>query len=156
MLVCNRVKGNRTSESQTAAAKGNAGVTAAHRQSRGETASFLWCLQYICRIGTVHRITDRGDVRVQYSNNIRWTFHPGALTKVSANRKASPKTGLLYMFLFINTSHVCPLGEHVWSGRAGESPGGHGQCEEAAGWPWRVDRQHDTCMLFEPRHSACY
>lgn len=38
--------------------------------------------QYICRIGTVHRITDRGDVRVQYSNNIRWTFHPGALTKV--------------------------------------------------------------------------
>lgn len=40
------------------------------------------CLQYTCRIGTVHRITDRGDVRVQYSNNIRWTFHPGALTKV--------------------------------------------------------------------------
>lgn len=39
-------------------------------------------LQYISRIGTVHRITDRGDVRVQYSNNIRWTFHPGALTKV--------------------------------------------------------------------------
>uniref|UniRef100_A0A8C4EZR6 E3 ubiquitin-protein ligase MIB2 n=1 Tax=Dicentrarchus labrax TaxID=13489 RepID=A0A8C4EZR6_DICLA len=38
--------------------------------------------EYICRIGTVHRITDRGDVRVQYSNNIRWTFHPGALTKV--------------------------------------------------------------------------
>nr|XP_043893697.1 E3 ubiquitin-protein ligase MIB2 isoform X2 [Solea senegalensis] len=38
---------------------------------------------YICRIGTVHRITDRGDVRVQYSNNIRWTFHPGALTKVN-------------------------------------------------------------------------
>ncbi|XP_056158214.1 E3 ubiquitin-protein ligase MIB2 isoform X2 [Lampris incognitus] len=39
--------------------------------------------EYICRIGTVHRITDRGDVRVQYSNNIRWTFHPGALTKVN-------------------------------------------------------------------------
>uniref|UniRef100_A0A671S8M3 E3 ubiquitin-protein ligase MIB2 n=1 Tax=Sinocyclocheilus anshuiensis TaxID=1608454 RepID=A0A671S8M3_9TELE len=37
--------------------------------------------EYISRIGTVHRITDRGDVRVQYSNNIRWTFHPGALTK---------------------------------------------------------------------------
>ncbi|KAF4070651.1 hypothetical protein AMELA_G00287890 [Ameiurus melas] len=42
--------------------------------------------EYICRIGTVHRITDRGDVRVQYSNNIRWTFHPGALTKVSRER----------------------------------------------------------------------
>ncbi|XP_051949789.1 E3 ubiquitin-protein ligase MIB2-like isoform X3 [Xyrauchen texanus] len=37
--------------------------------------------EYISRTGTVHRITDRGDVRVQYSNNIRWTFHPGALTK---------------------------------------------------------------------------
>ncbi|KAK6477532.1 E3 ubiquitin-protein ligase MIB2 isoform X1 [Huso huso] len=39
--------------------------------------------EYTGRIGTVHRITDRGDVRVQYSNNIRWTFHPGALTKVN-------------------------------------------------------------------------
>ncbi|XP_051949788.1 E3 ubiquitin-protein ligase MIB2-like isoform X2 [Xyrauchen texanus] len=39
--------------------------------------------EYISRTGTVHRITDRGDVRVQYSNNIRWTFHPGALTKVN-------------------------------------------------------------------------
>uniref|UniRef100_UPI00398E4BB9 E3 ubiquitin-protein ligase MIB2 n=1 Tax=Pristiophorus japonicus TaxID=55135 RepID=UPI00398E4BB9 len=38
--------------------------------------------EYVGRTGTVHRITDRGDVRVQYSNNIRWTFHPGALTKV--------------------------------------------------------------------------
>lgn len=50
------------------------------RETQGETAYL--CSQYICRIGTVHRITDRGDVRVQYSNNIRWTFHPGALTKV--------------------------------------------------------------------------
>ncbi|KAG2459186.1 E3 ubiquitin-protein ligase MIB2 isoform X1 [Polypterus senegalus] len=39
--------------------------------------------EYIGRIGTIHRITDRGDVRVQYGNNIRWTFHPGALTKVN-------------------------------------------------------------------------
>ncbi|KAJ1074357.1 hypothetical protein K5549_001052 [Capra hircus] len=31
--------------------------------------------------GTVHRITDRGDVRVQFSHETRWTFHPGALTK---------------------------------------------------------------------------
>lgn len=45
------------------------------------------CSQYICRIGTVHRITDRGDVRVQYSNNIRWTFHPGALTKVQNDQR---------------------------------------------------------------------
>ncbi|CAG01730.1 unnamed protein product, partial [Tetraodon nigroviridis] len=45
--------------------------------------------EYICRIGTVHRITDRGDVRVQYSNNIRWTFHPGALTKVGFCQKVN-------------------------------------------------------------------
>lgn len=32
--------------------------------------------------GTVHRITDRGDVRVQFGRETRWTFHPGALTKV--------------------------------------------------------------------------
>lgn len=62
------------------AVKGNIKVTSMQRETQGETAYL--CLQYICRIGTVHRITDRGDVRVQYSNNIRWTFHPGALTKV--------------------------------------------------------------------------
>lgn len=40
--------------------------------------------QYIGRVGTVHRITERGDVRVQYEGcSNRWTFHPGALTKVS-------------------------------------------------------------------------
>ncbi|KAI2514553.1 MIB E3 ubiquitin protein ligase 2, partial [Homo sapiens] len=30
----------------------------------------------------VHRITDRGDVRVQFNHETRWTFHPGALTKL--------------------------------------------------------------------------
>ena len=35
-------------------------------------------------MGVVHRITDRGDVRVQYEGcSNRWTFHPGALTKVN-------------------------------------------------------------------------
>ncbi|XP_052213895.1 E3 ubiquitin-protein ligase MIB2-like isoform X2 [Dreissena polymorpha] len=38
---------------------------------------------YVGKIGTVHRITERGDVRVQYEGCAnRWTFHPGALTKV--------------------------------------------------------------------------
>lgn len=37
--------------------------------------------EFIGQPGTVHRITDRGDVRVQFSHKIRWTFHPGALTK---------------------------------------------------------------------------
>lgn len=33
----------------------------------------------------MHRITDKGDIRVQYEGcNNRWTFHPGALTKVTS------------------------------------------------------------------------
>ncbi|XP_065754283.1 E3 ubiquitin-protein ligase MIB2 isoform X3 [Phocoena phocoena] len=35
----------------------------------------------IGQTGTVHRITDRGDVRVQFNHKTRWTFHPGALSK---------------------------------------------------------------------------
>ncbi|XP_012946086.1 E3 ubiquitin-protein ligase MIB2 [Aplysia californica] len=38
---------------------------------------------YINKMGVVHRITDRGDVRVQYDGCAnRWTFHSEALTKV--------------------------------------------------------------------------
>ena len=41
-------------------------------------------LQYINKVGAVHRITDRGDVRVQYEGCAnRWTFHAEALTKVT-------------------------------------------------------------------------
>ncbi|XP_015273446.1 PREDICTED: E3 ubiquitin-protein ligase MIB2 [Gekko japonicus] len=39
--------------------------------------------EFIGQTGTVHRITDRGDVRVQFNSDIRWTFHPGALTKLN-------------------------------------------------------------------------
>ncbi|XP_070207241.1 E3 ubiquitin-protein ligase MIB2-like isoform X2 [Littorina saxatilis] len=39
--------------------------------------------EYVGKVGTVHRITDRGDVRVQYDGCAnRWTFHPDALRKV--------------------------------------------------------------------------
>ncbi|XP_014209695.1 E3 ubiquitin-protein ligase MIB2 [Copidosoma floridanum] len=38
--------------------------------------------EYIGKIGTVHRITDKGDIRVQYEGFHKWTFHPGALTIV--------------------------------------------------------------------------
>lgn len=35
-------------------------------------------------MGVVHRVTEKGDIRVQYEGcNNRWTFHPGALTKVN-------------------------------------------------------------------------
>ncbi|KAL2773479.1 E3 ubiquitin-protein ligase MIB2 isoform 4 [Daubentonia madagascariensis] len=37
--------------------------------------------EFIGQTGTVHRITDRGDVRVQFNHETRWTFHPRALTK---------------------------------------------------------------------------
>ena len=46
---------------------------------------FIFCtiFQYVGTLGTVHRITERGDVRVQYDGcSNRWTFHPGALKKV--------------------------------------------------------------------------
>lgn len=37
----------------------------------------------IGKIGTVHRVTEKGDIRVQYEGcSNRWTFHPVALTKV--------------------------------------------------------------------------
>ncbi|XP_078043015.1 E3 ubiquitin-protein ligase mind bomb 2 isoform X2 [Augochlora pura] len=40
--------------------------------------------EYIGKVGKVHRITDKGDVRVQFEEcNNRWTFHPAALTKVT-------------------------------------------------------------------------
>ncbi|XP_046396249.1 E3 ubiquitin-protein ligase MIB2 [Ischnura elegans] len=39
--------------------------------------------EYIGKFGTVHRVTEKGDIRVQYEGcNNRWTFHPAALTKV--------------------------------------------------------------------------
>lgn len=39
--------------------------------------------EYLTKVGTVHRITDKGDIRVQYEGCAnRWTFHPAALVKV--------------------------------------------------------------------------
>jgi len=44
---------------------------------------FAVMMQCIGKIGTVHRITERGDIRVQYDGaNNRWTFHAGSLVKV--------------------------------------------------------------------------
>ncbi|CAH1102308.1 unnamed protein product [Psylliodes chrysocephalus] len=41
--------------------------------------------EYIGKIGTVHRVTDKGDIRVQYEGcNNRWTFNPIALHKVNS------------------------------------------------------------------------
>ena len=35
------------------------------------------------KIGTIHRVTEKGDIRVQYDGpENRWTIYPGALTKV--------------------------------------------------------------------------
>lgn len=39
--------------------------------------------EYLAKVGTVHRITDKGDIRVQYEGcGNRWTFHPAVLVKV--------------------------------------------------------------------------
>ncbi|XP_077998099.1 E3 ubiquitin-protein ligase MIB2-like [Glandiceps talaboti] len=43
---------------------------------------------FVGKIGFVHRVTERGDIRVQYpGSGTRWTFHPGALAKVRARSK---------------------------------------------------------------------
>ncbi|GIY32354.1 hypothetical protein CEXT_691581 [Caerostris extrusa] len=42
--------------------------------------------EFIGKKGTVHRVTDKGDIRVQYEGcNNRWTFHPGALKRLLFN-----------------------------------------------------------------------
>ena len=47
------------------------------------SSALFFLSQYIGKIGTVHRVTDKGDIRVQYEGcSNRWTFHPDALTKV--------------------------------------------------------------------------
>lgn len=39
--------------------------------------------EYLAKIGIVHRITDKGDIRVQYEGcTNRWTFHPAGLIKI--------------------------------------------------------------------------
>lgn len=41
--------------------------------------------EYIGKIGIVHRVTDKGDIRVQYEGcNNRWTFNPTSLHKVNS------------------------------------------------------------------------
>ena len=42
-------------------------------------------MQCIEHVGTVHRVTERGDIRVQFDSiNQRWTFHPRAIYRLSA------------------------------------------------------------------------
>ncbi|KAM7359635.1 E3 ubiquitin-protein ligase mind bomb 2 isoform 1-T2 [Cochliomyia hominivorax] len=44
-------------------------------------------VEHLSKLGTVHRITEKGDIRVQYENcPNRWTFHPAALVKVVSFR----------------------------------------------------------------------
>jgi len=39
---------------------------------------------FIGKVGTVHRVTDKGDIRVQYESGIRWTFNPSSVTKITS------------------------------------------------------------------------
>ncbi|XP_018803462.1 PREDICTED: E3 ubiquitin-protein ligase MIB2 [Bactrocera latifrons] len=44
-------------------------------------------VEQLPKLGAVHRITEKGDIRVQYDNcPNRWTFHPAALVKVISFR----------------------------------------------------------------------
>ncbi|XP_022251627.1 E3 ubiquitin-protein ligase MIB2-like [Limulus polyphemus] len=64
--------------------------------------------EVINKIGTVHRVTDKGDIRVQYEGcNNRWTFNPSALTKVKVNKSHTFKILLFKvtscsLFYFLN------------------------------------------------------
>ncbi|XP_017770647.1 PREDICTED: E3 ubiquitin-protein ligase MIB2 [Nicrophorus vespilloides] len=41
--------------------------------------------EFIDKVGTVHRVTDKGDIRVQYEGcNNRWTYNPKSLCKVNS------------------------------------------------------------------------
>ncbi|XP_006885898.1 PREDICTED: E3 ubiquitin-protein ligase MIB2 isoform X3 [Elephantulus edwardii] len=64
--------------------------------------------EFIGQTGTVHRITDRGDVRVQFSNETRWTFHPGALIK------ALGRVGKVVKVFGDGNLHVA-VGGHLWT-----------------------------------------
>ena len=49
--------------------------------------------QFINKIGVVHRITDKGDVRVQYEGcPTRWTIHPAALAKTTTFKQGDAVT----------------------------------------------------------------
>lgn len=57
----------------------------AHTRTRQLYVCFLSVsrMQYMDKVGLVHRITDKGDVRVQFDGcGNRWTFFAGALSKV--------------------------------------------------------------------------
>ncbi|CAG0880694.1 unnamed protein product [Cyprideis torosa] len=42
--------------------------------------------EYISKVGYVHRVTDKGDIRVTYDDGTRWTYYPGALARVEGFR----------------------------------------------------------------------
>ncbi|KAJ6646480.1 E3 ubiquitin-protein ligase MIB2 [Pseudolycoriella hygida] len=78
--------------------------------------------EYLTKIGTVHRITDKGDIRVQYEGCAnRWTFHPAALVKVCTfqvgdlvtiiNDAAKVQKHLLNQFYF---SQILQKGHGEW------------------------------------------
>ena len=53
----------------------------------GWNAKMIEC---ITKTGKVHRITEKGDIRVQYEGNVRWTFNPSVLTKLSDGPSSGP------------------------------------------------------------------
>lgn len=53
----------------------------------GWNAKMIEC---ITKTGKVHRITEKGDIRVQYEGNVRWTFNPTVLTKLSDGPSSGP------------------------------------------------------------------
>ncbi|KAF2368488.1 Ankyrin repeat-containing domain [Trinorchestia longiramus] len=54
---------------------------------------------YVGQVGLVHRITDKGDVRVQYEGCCtRWTIHPSALVRVGGPDGGGQQTPLMHSY----------------------------------------------------------
>lgn len=67
-------------------------------------------IQVIGLVGTVHRITERGDVRVQYPGFAnRWTFHPASLTKVLFGFIVNYFYWRLILFIHQHIKRFCPM-----------------------------------------------
>jgi len=57
------------------------------KQMQGNHGGWNFRMEFLIgKIGTIHRVTDKGDVRVQFDGpDNRWTIYPGALIKLSKN-----------------------------------------------------------------------
>lgn len=63
----------------------------------------------------MHRVTDKGDIRVQYEGcNNRWTFYPGALIKMT-NNDAFSVGDMVKVKMDLNAVKQYQIGHGEWA-----------------------------------------